>query len=60
MIASGDIQFLGLYMDRGVKHGITRQEMGEVLLHLAFYAGWPKLISATIVAKEVYDGPSGK
>jgi len=56
MIAAGDTQFLGLYMGRGVQHGITKEEMGEVLAQLAFYAGWPKLVSATLVVKEVYDG----
>lgn len=29
---------------------------GEALAQLAFYAGWPKLISASLVVKEVYDG----
>jgi alkylhydroperoxidase/carboxymuconolactone decarboxylase family protein YurZ len=43
-------------MARAVEHGITRQEMGEALAQLAFYAGWPKLISASLVVKEVYDG----
>jgi alkylhydroperoxidase/carboxymuconolactone decarboxylase family protein YurZ len=56
MIAAGDIQFLGLYMARAVEHGITQQEMGEALAQLAFYAGWPKLIAASLVVKEVYDG----
>ena len=56
MIAAGDIQFLGMYMGRAVEHGITRQEMGEALTQLAFYAGWPKLVSASEIVKEVYDG----
>jgi len=56
MIAAGDMQFLGMYMGRAVQHGITKPEMGEVLTQLAFYAGWPKIISASLVVKEVYDG----
>lgn len=56
MIAAGDIQFLGMYMGRAVLHGITRQEMGEVLTQLAFYAGWPKIVAASLVVKDVYDG----
>lgn len=55
MIAAGDIQFLGLYMARGVQHGITKEEMDEVLTQLAFYAGWPKIVSASLVVKEVYE-----
>jgi alkylhydroperoxidase/carboxymuconolactone decarboxylase family protein YurZ/putative intracellular protease/amidase len=56
MIAAGDIQFLGMYMGRAVQHGITRQEMGEALAQLAFYAGWPKIVSASLAVKDVYDG----
>jgi alkylhydroperoxidase/carboxymuconolactone decarboxylase family protein YurZ/putative intracellular protease/amidase len=56
MISAGDTQFLGLYMGRGVQHGITKEEMGEVLAQLPFYAGWPKLVSATLIVREVYDG----
>ena len=56
MIAAEDIQFLGMYMGRAVQHGITKEEMGEVLGQLAFYAGWPKLISASLLVKEIYDG----
>jgi 4-carboxymuconolactone decarboxylase len=26
----------------------------EVIIHMAFYAGWPKAMSAVTVAKEVF------
>jgi len=55
MISAGDTQFLGLYMARAVQHGITREEMGEALAQLAFYAGWPKLITASLIVKEAYN-----
>lgn len=42
-------------MARGVQHGITKEEMDEVLTQLAFYAGWPKIVSASLVVKEVYE-----
>ena len=28
----------------------------EVIIHLAFYAGWPRAMSAVMVAKEVFAG----
>jgi 4-carboxymuconolactone decarboxylase len=34
---------------------LTREEAGEVLGHLAFYAGWPNAFSATPVVKEVIE-----
>ena len=41
------------------KHGVTRQEMAEVLTHAAFYAGWPKAWAAFRMAKEVWAEETG-
>ena len=35
-------------------NGITKNEMAEMLTHLAFYAGWPNAWAAFRMAKEVY------
>lgn len=39
---------------RAKENGVTKEEMVEVLTHLAFYAGWPKAWAAFYMAKEVY------
>lgn len=40
-------------------HGVTAEEMAEILTHAAFYAGWPKAWAALRMAKEVYgEAPS--
>ena len=36
------------------KNGVTKQEMAELLTHLAFYAGWPNAWAAFRIMKEVY------
>lgn len=36
------------------KNGVTKQEIAELLTHLAFYAGWPNAWAAFNQAKEVY------
>ena len=36
------------------KNGITKDEMAEILTHVAFYAGWPNAWAAFRMAKEVY------
>lgn len=36
------------------KHGVTAEEMAEILTHGAFYAGWPNAWAAFKMAKEVY------
>jgi hypothetical protein len=36
------------------QNGVTRTELIEAITHLAFYAGWPKAMSAMTVAKKVF------
>jgi 4-carboxymuconolactone decarboxylase len=35
---------------------VTEEELKEVVIHLAFYAGWPRAMSAVQVAKRVFEG----
>ena len=37
---------LGAHLKLGLKHGLTKEEIGEALAHLAFYASWPSAITA--------------
>ncbi|WP_317854423.1 carboxymuconolactone decarboxylase family protein [Chakrabartyella piscis] len=39
-------------------HGVTGEEMAEILTHTAFYAGWPNAWAAFRMAKEVYENES--
>ena len=41
------------------KNGVTKDEMAEILTHLAFYAGWPNAWAAFRVAVEVYKEDGG-
>ena len=36
------------------KHGVTQEEIAEIITHAAFYAGWPKAWAAFNMAKEVW------
>lgn len=42
-------------MQLGKDNGITKEEISEVILQLAFYVGWPKAWSAFNIAKKIYD-----
>lgn len=35
----------------------TETELKEAIIHLAFYAGWPRAMSAITVAKTVFGTP---
>ncbi len=36
-------------------NGVTERELVEVITHMAFYSGWPSAVSATTIAKEVFE-----
>lgn len=55
LMASGVLDSsLKFHISNAKKHGVTAQEMAEILTHAAFYAGWPKAWAAFRMAKEVY------
>jgi 4-carboxymuconolactone decarboxylase len=44
------------HIERALANGVTRQEIGELVTHLAFYAGWPAAMTAGRIARRVFDG----
>ena len=55
LIASGQPEQMTFHLNRAMDNGMTQEEAGAMLSHLAFYAGWPKVFSALPVAKEVFE-----
>jgi 4-carboxymuconolactone decarboxylase len=55
LIATGQVAQITYHLNRAMDNGLTRDEAGEVLGHLAFYAGWPNAFSAAPVFKEVIE-----
>lgn len=45
---------LKFHLINAKKHGVTKEEIAEILTHAAFYAGWPKAWAAFNMAKEVW------
>ena len=43
------------HIGRALDNGVTKDEIGEVINHMAFYAGWPTAANAVRIAKEVFD-----
>ncbi len=44
---------LRFHLTFAMQNGVKKEELIEVITHLAFYAGWPSAMSAIMVAKEV-------
>ncbi|MBT2187320.1 carboxymuconolactone decarboxylase family protein [Sphingobium nicotianae] len=47
LMASGRLGQLENHIRFGLENGITMKEMEEIMIHLAFYAGWPSAVAAT-------------
>lgn len=43
------------HTERALANGVTKEEIGELITHLAFYAGWPSAMSAAKVVKHVFE-----
>ena len=43
------------HIGRALDNGVTREEIAEVITHIAFYAGWPNGVNAANVAKQVFE-----
>jgi 4-carboxymuconolactone decarboxylase len=54
LITNGSTEQLRPHLARAKDNGLTETELKEVIIHLAFYAGWPRAMSAVTVAKEVF------
>ena len=39
---------------RAMDNGVTKDEIIELITHIAFYAGWPRAGSAALIAKQVF------
>jgi 4-carboxymuconolactone decarboxylase len=44
---------MGFHFPNALKNGVTREELIELITHLAFYVGWPSAMSAATRAKEL-------
>jgi 4-carboxymuconolactone decarboxylase len=55
LIALNRTEQLPLHLGRALENGVTRDELAEVITHLAFYSGWPTAVSAATLAKDVFE-----
>jgi 4-carboxymuconolactone decarboxylase len=47
---------LPFHLGKALDNGISRDELIELITHLAFYSGWPTAASALTVARQVFAG----
>ena len=54
LIAMNRPEQLRFHLDRALDNGLKKEELIEVVTHLAFYSGWPNSMNAIMVAKELF------
>jgi 4-carboxymuconolactone decarboxylase len=54
LTAGGNTEQLTYHLGLAKENGATETELIEAITHLAFYAGWPKAMSAMTVAKRLF------
>jgi 4-carboxymuconolactone decarboxylase len=45
---------LRFHLKLALANGLTKAELGEMITHVAFYAGWPAAAQAAQIADEVF------
>jgi len=53
LVALGATEQMGFHFPRAVENGVAPEELVELITHLAFYAGWPRAMSAAGRAKDL-------
>jgi 4-carboxymuconolactone decarboxylase len=43
------------HLQRALDNGVTKDEISEMITHLAFYSGWPASMSAANIAREIFE-----
>jgi 4-carboxymuconolactone decarboxylase len=60
LIAMNRLEQLPGHLTRALNNGVTREEIIELITHLAFYSGWPNSMSALSIARKAFDQQTAK
>ncbi|TQX84031.1 4-carboxymuconolactone decarboxylase [Rhizobium sp. rho-13.1] len=55
LVATGQVAQVTFHLNKAMDNGLTKAQASEVLTHLAFYTGWPNVMSAVPVFKDVFE-----
>jgi 4-carboxymuconolactone decarboxylase len=60
LVALGKAEELELHIAGAIRNGVTRKEIGEILLHTAIYCGFPAALGGFRTAREYFARHGGK
>ena len=53
LVATGKTEQMNFHFPRAIENGVRKEELVEMITHLAFYVGWPSAMSAVAKFKEL-------
>lgn len=54
LIALGKTEQMNGHFPRAIDNGVTKEELIELITHMAFYSGWPTAMSAVTKMRELF------
>ncbi len=54
LVSAGNIEQLKAHIPMGLANGLTQEEIKAAITHVAFYAGWPRAVSALTLAQQLF------
>jgi len=55
LIAMNRLEQLPFHLGRALENGVTKDELVELVTHLAFYSGWPNSMSAIKRVQDLFE-----
>ena len=55
LVALYRVNELPFHLRKALENGVTREEIIEVVTHLAFYSGWPTASTALTAARQLFN-----
>jgi 4-carboxymuconolactone decarboxylase len=53
VVGGGWTEQMKTHFPKAIENGVTREELVELITHMAFYTGWPSASTAVLQAREI-------
>jgi 4-carboxymuconolactone decarboxylase len=54
LVALGWTEQMETHFPRAIRNGVKKDELIEMITHMAFYSGWPSAVTAALNAREIF------
>ena len=54
LVALGWTEQMKTHFPRAIQNGVKKEELIEMITHMAFYSGWPSAVTAALNARQIF------